>query len=60
MNRVKAIKILPPPNLKNEIQYFMGKVNFLCIFIKYFYKINKPIHNLLMKYHIFKWGDTEK
>lgn len=44
--------------MKNEIQYFMGKVIFLPIFINDFAKITKPIHNLLKRDHVFKWDDS--
>jgi hypothetical protein len=47
--RVIAIQNLQAPSSKKKIQSFMGKINFVRIFIPDFSRMVKPIHNILKK-----------
>jgi hypothetical protein len=53
--RVVAIKRLPLPTNKKEMQSFFGKINFLRCFIPYFAKVFKPLNQLMKKEIRFKW-----
>jgi hypothetical protein len=58
MERVISIPNLKSPSSKNEIQSFMGKINFIRRFILDFDRMVKPIHNMLEKDQSFSWNDT--
>jgi RNA recognition motif-containing protein len=47
--RVVAIKNLPLPTNKKEIQSFFGKINFLRRFIPDFSQVVKPLNQLMKK-----------
>ena len=53
--RVDAIQKIVIPRTKKEIQFFIGKVNFLRRFISNFPKIMKYITNVLRKESEIKW-----
>lgn len=56
----QAIINLLPPNAKNAMQSFLGKINFVKWFIPNFSQIFKPLQDLMKKRSIYKWGDQEK
>ena len=53
--RVDAIQSLSIPRTKEEVQSFIGKVNFLRRFISNFAEIMKHITNMLRKENEIKW-----
>ena len=53
--RIEAfLNISPPRNIK-ELQYFLGKINFLGRFISNLAKIIRELNNMLKKDSFFKW-----
>lgn len=59
-NRVSAIQKLDLPRSKNEIQSFLGKVNFVRRFIPNFAEVVKNITKMLKKGEDFKWTAEAK
>jgi hypothetical protein len=53
--RVKSIQTLSFPRYKKEVQYFLGKINFLGRFISNFSKLAKHIIAMLRKGNEVKW-----
>jgi hypothetical protein len=53
--RVEAIKNIAIPRNKKGIQYFLGRINFLRIFVPNFAKMVRHITNMLKKNHEVKW-----
>ena len=53
--RVKAIQQIDIPRNKKSIQYLIGKINFLRIFVPNFAKIIKYITDMLKKDAETKW-----
>ena len=58
--RVDAIQKIAIPRTKKEIQYFIGKVNFLRRFIFNFVEIMNYITNMLRKENEIKWTSEAK
>ena len=58
--RVKAILKITIPRNKKEIQYFIGKINFLRWFIPNFAEIIKRNIEMLKKDKEFKWSNQAK
>jgi hypothetical protein len=58
--RVKAIQHIYIPRNKKSIQYFIGEINFLRIFIPNFAEIIKHITDMLKKDAEIKWIPEEK
>jgi len=54
LKRVSTIKTLTLPRNKKEIQYFLGKINLLRIFIPNYAEIVKDITDMLQKNHEVK------
>eukprot|EP00253_Pinus_taeda_P017583 PITA_17583 len=59
-NRVSAIQRLDLPRSRKEIQYFLGKVNFVRRFIPNFVEIIKDITRMLKKGVDIKWKAEAK
>jgi hypothetical protein len=55
LERVIAIKRLPLPTNKKEMQSFFGKINFLEVLHSYFTQVVKPLNQLMKKDIRFKW-----
>ena len=55
MRRIEAIKVIAPPHNKKAMQYFLGKINFVRIFISDFAEIVKPLQDMIKKYFNYKW-----
>ena len=53
--RVKAILKISFPKSKKDVQYFIGKINFLPWFIPNFAETIKQITAMLKKYQEVKW-----
>ena len=58
--KVSTIQKIDIPRSKQEVQTFLGKVNFLRIFITNFEKIVKYISNMLRKDNGIKWISLRK
>ena len=56
--KVEVIEKLPPPVNIKEIKSFIGHVGFYRRFIKDFFRISKPLCNLLNKDTPFKFDDN--
>ena len=56
----KAIAKLRLPSLKKAMQYFIGKNNFFRRFVPNFTQIVRPLQDLIKKYVLFQWYDTQK
>jgi hypothetical protein len=54
---IVAILNLPTPTSKNEVQSFMGIINFVSRFFLDFVVMVKPIQNILNKDRSFSWID---
>lgn len=55
--KVTAILNLPSRTSKKEIQYFMGRINFVRRFVPNFTVMVKPIHNMLKHDQSFSWTE---
>jgi hypothetical protein len=53
--RVEDIQTFPLPRSKNEVQSFLGKINFLRRFVSNFVELVKHITTMLMKGNEVKW-----
>ena len=53
--RVKSILKISLPRSKKDVQYFIGKINFLRWFIPNFAETIKQITSMLKKDHEVKW-----
>jgi hypothetical protein len=58
--RTEAISKIPPPHNKNSMQSFLGKINFVRIFVLSFAETVKPLQDMIKKDVEFKWGHKEK
>ena len=58
--KVEVIEKLPPPTSVKGIRSFLGHVGFYRRFIKDFYKIAKPLSNLLMQGVVFTFDEQCK
>ena len=54
-DRVEAIQALSLPRSKKEVQAFLGRINFLRIFVSNFAELVKHITAMLRKGHEIKW-----
>jgi hypothetical protein len=54
-SRVEAIQTLSLPRSKKEVQYFLGKINFLRRFVSNFAEMAKIITTMLRKGNEVKW-----
>jgi hypothetical protein len=57
LERIIMILNLPAPTSKNEVEAFMGIIDFVYRFVCDFFVMVKPIHNLLKQDHYFSWTD---
>ena len=53
--RIEAMKAIVFPHNKRAMQSFLGKINFVRIFISNFVEIVKPLQEMIKKYFNFKW-----
>ena len=60
LDRVVAIQQIGLPRNKKEIQSFLGKVNFLKIFITNCVEVVKYINNMSRKDNAFQWSKEAK
>jgi hypothetical protein len=57
--RTQAISKLPPPSSKKSMQSFLGKINFVRRFVPSFSEMVRPLHNLIKKDVLYRWGPQE-
>ena len=55
LGRIEAIKAIVLPHNKTAMQSFLGKINFVRIFISDFVEIVNPLQEMIKKYFNFKW-----
>ena len=57
--RTQVIAKLPPPTTKKSMQYFLGQINCVRIFVPGFSKMVRPLQNLIKKDTQYHWGPTK-
>ena len=57
---MESIKVITPLHNKKVMQSFLGKINFVRIFIYDFAEIVKPLQEMIKKYSNFKWTKEKK
>jgi len=58
--RTEEIANIPPPHNKKSMHSFLGRINFVRLFIPIFAKIVKPMQDMIKKNVEFKWGSNER
>jgi len=58
--RVKAIQTLSVPRSKKDIQFFLGKINFVRRFIPNFAELVKHVTSMLKKGSEVRWTDAAR
>ena len=58
--RTEAISKIDFPNSQKEMQSFLGKINFVRIFVPNFAQVVKPLQFLVKKDVPFKWSNEQK
>jgi len=58
-DRIREISKIPLPNNKKSMQYFLGQINFVKIFVPHFSRIFLPIQSMIRKNYLFKWRHSE-
>ena len=56
-SKIKAIQELPPPKTKKEVMSFLGRLNYISLFIVQSTVVCDPIFNLLKKNAWTKWTE---
>ena len=59
IDRVKAIREMPTPKNKRELQAFLGMVNYYRVFVKNFASLADPLYSLLRKNVHFVWTESQ-
>ncbi|QRW15583.1 Retrotransposable element Tf2 protein [Rhizoctonia solani] len=58
--KIQAVQEWPVPTKVKEVQSFLGFANFLRQFVANFSHLARPLHNLVKKDSIWKWGTREQ
>ena len=58
--KVNMITSQPVPRQIKDVQAFLGLENFYCQFIHNFSKIVFPLHNLMRKGVVWRWGELQQ
>ena len=58
--KIQGITEITPPQMKQELQSFLGAVNYLQTFIPHLSHYTEPLHTLLKKEHSFTWDENSK
>ncbi|QRW23572.1 Retrotransposable element Tf2 protein [Rhizoctonia solani] len=58
--KIQAIQEWPTPTKVKEVQSFLGFANFLHQFVANFSHMARPLHNLVKKDTLWKWGTREQ
>jgi hypothetical protein len=59
-SRVEAIQTLAIPRSRKEVQYFLGKINFLRRFVSNFVEVVKLITSMLRKENEVRWTSESR
>ena len=57
-DKIQGITEMTPPQAKQELQSFLGAVNYLQTFVPHFSHHTEPLHALLKKENIFMWDEN--
>ena len=60
LERAEAISNIELPNFRKEMQSFLGKINFVRIFVPNFAQVVKPLQFLVKKDVPFNWSNEQK
>lgn len=58
--RIQAIEKIQMSSNKKGMQSFLGKINFVKIFVFAFSEFVRPMQNMIKKIYDFKWNELEK
>ncbi|QRW17559.1 Retrotransposable element Tf2 protein [Rhizoctonia solani] len=58
--KIQAVQEWPTPTRVKEVQSFLGFANFLQQFVANFSHMARPLHNLVKKDTLWKWGTKEQ
>ncbi|KAF8738431.1 hypothetical protein RHS02_05845, partial [Rhizoctonia solani] len=58
--KIQAVQEWPMPTKVKEVQSFLGFANFLCWFVANFSHMARPLHDLVKKDTVWKWGTKEQ
>jgi hypothetical protein len=58
--KIEAIKSWPTPQSITQVRSFLGLAGFYCRFVKDFSTITVPLHELMKKGVVFRWGQTQE
>ncbi|KAF8755093.1 hypothetical protein RHS01_05367 [Rhizoctonia solani] len=58
--KIQAVQEWPTPTKVKEVQSFLGFANFLRRFVANFSHMARPLHNLVKKDTLWKWGTKEQ
>ncbi|QRW18000.1 Retrotransposable element Tf2 protein [Rhizoctonia solani] len=58
--KIQAVQEWPTPTKVKEVQSFLGFANFLRRFVANFSHMARPLHNLVKKATVWKWGTKEQ
>ncbi len=57
--RIEAIKAMPMPTSKRQLQAFLGVANYFRVFVPHFASIAEPLYSLLRKHVRFQWTQAQ-
>jgi hypothetical protein len=60
LERTNSISQIYFPHNKNKMQSFLGKINFIRVFVPSFAKIVNPLHDMIKKNFAFRWDEKKK
>lgn len=58
-NKIREISEIPLLHNKKSMQFFLGQINFVKIFVPEFSRIVLPLQSMIKKNSMFKWGHSE-
>ena len=59
-SKIDAIKRMEAPSTKQELQSFLGMVNYLSSYIHHMSDLTSNLRNLLKKDYLFQWTETHE
>ena len=58
LDKIQGISEMTPPQMKQELQLFLGAVNYLQTFVPHLSLNTEPLHALLKKENCFAWDEN--
>ena len=58
LEKIQGISKMTPPQMKQELQSFLGAVNYLQTFVPYLSSNTEPVQALLKKENCFAWDEN--